>query len=516
MAKNNNKGFSLIEIVIAIAILTLLLTPIMRQLSQTMETSRRAKEQQYANESAVYELERVQRMPIEELDKEIVPVNQVRSCAIVDSGGNTVGSVQYNLSIYDYGSVELGPKDSEYKKQVMLDDLSNRIRACDIADPDYYKIGYSYTEDDLSAFPGYTLTSEGSLVHYDADGYIDSVVCEKADKVDDPNDVNLGNMHDLDNRKVAMINGTASNFDSQAETKFYSMAMDRLKELDYDSWQQALLHADNDGILNQYSYSIDKLTKVYVDRLQELDGTKYYLIKVDVYYSNEYSIYVTNSEDGTKSESFNDVISYNVFSQKFYTDKCPDIYFEYQPYTADVTGKITDGNYAVTYASDDYILVDNYVEDAKLYLYKPFNDQLNKSMNIGEDEYEKNTTYTYYTTQSAYENKTTSGIVDIHLGKANTSVKNMSIYTNLKIEDQFTCDAITGKFIDVKSDRTGVAGSREAFVEEEIIDGNKVRYLNQIADDIRKENRLYTVTVTLTPDYAGNNTVSLTGAKGEN
>lgn len=511
MAKNNNKGFSLIEIVIAIAILTLLLTPIVRQLSQTMETSRKAKEQQYANENAVYELERVQRIPIEELDNEIAPDIEERTCLMVDSGGTVVDNVPYNVSIYDYGNVELGPKNSEYRKQVMLDDLSNKIRASDTNAPVYYKIGYSYTKDDLAAFPDYILTNEGSLVHYDADGFIDMVVCEVADKVDDPNDVNLGNMHDLDNRKVAMINGTASNFDAQAETKFYSMAMDRLKKLDYESWQQALLHAENDGILNQYAYSIEKLTKIYVDELQELDGTKYYLVKADVYYSNKYTIH------GSKeSQSFNDVISYNVFSQKFYTDKCPDIYFEYQPYTENITGKIADGTYAVTYASDDYILVDNYVEDVKLYLYKPFNDQLNKSMNIGEDKYEKNTTYTYYTTKAAYDNKSTSGIVNVHLGKADTSVKNMSIYTNLKIDDQFTCDTFSTKFVDIKSDRAGVAGTREKFLDEELIDGKTVRYLNQIADDVRKENRLYTVTVTLTPDYEGNNTVSLTGAKGEN
>lgn len=46
MAKNKNKGFTVVEIVIAIAILTLLLTPIVEQLAQTMRTNRIAKEQQ--------------------------------------------------------------------------------------------------------------------------------------------------------------------------------------------------------------------------------------------------------------------------------------------------------------------------------------------------------------------------------------------------------------------------------------------------------------------------------------
>ncbi|MGN0435555.1 MAG: prepilin-type N-terminal cleavage/methylation domain-containing protein, partial [Wujia sp.] len=57
MARNKNKGFSLIEIIVAIAIMTLLLTPIIKQLAQTMAVNRQAKEQQYANENAEYVLE---------------------------------------------------------------------------------------------------------------------------------------------------------------------------------------------------------------------------------------------------------------------------------------------------------------------------------------------------------------------------------------------------------------------------------------------------------------------------
>ena len=63
MAKNNNKGFSLIEIVIAMAVLTLLLTPIIKQFAQTMKVSRQAKEQQYINEEASFSLEEGQTTP---------------------------------------------------------------------------------------------------------------------------------------------------------------------------------------------------------------------------------------------------------------------------------------------------------------------------------------------------------------------------------------------------------------------------------------------------------------------
>ena len=69
MAKTNNKGFSLIEIIIAVAILSILLTPIIKQFANSLETSRKAKALQEANETAVREVEEFQSFSKEELDK---------------------------------------------------------------------------------------------------------------------------------------------------------------------------------------------------------------------------------------------------------------------------------------------------------------------------------------------------------------------------------------------------------------------------------------------------------------
>ncbi len=56
MAKTNNKGFTLIEIVIAVAILSVLLTPILKQFANTLETSRKATALQEVNEMAGSEM----------------------------------------------------------------------------------------------------------------------------------------------------------------------------------------------------------------------------------------------------------------------------------------------------------------------------------------------------------------------------------------------------------------------------------------------------------------------------
>lgn len=82
--------------------------------------------------------------------------------------------------------------------------------------------------------------------------WIGSKLCTK------PNDVNLDNMHDLDKNTVALILGGTSSFDSEAFSALFSKAMDHLRELDYESWQQALLNVDNESILSQDSMNNSK------------------------------------------------------------------------------------------------------------------------------------------------------------------------------------------------------------------------------------------------------------------
>ena len=45
----NNRGFSLVELLIAVAVMAILITPIVSQLVQTVNTSGQAKEKQYVN-----------------------------------------------------------------------------------------------------------------------------------------------------------------------------------------------------------------------------------------------------------------------------------------------------------------------------------------------------------------------------------------------------------------------------------------------------------------------------------
>ena len=89
MAKTNNKGFSLIEIIIAVAILSILLTPIIKQFANSLETGRKAKALQEANETAVREVEEFQSFSKEKLDKKYPGkcVEYKKTATLVDTDG---------------------------------------------------------------------------------------------------------------------------------------------------------------------------------------------------------------------------------------------------------------------------------------------------------------------------------------------------------------------------------------------------------------------------------------------
>ena len=530
MTRKNNKGFSLIEIIIAIAILTLLLTPIMHQITLTFRTSRKAKEQQSVNESAIYSLEYFQKESLKTLNTDYSPVTKAATCDVYDTSGNYVTNVNYTAYEYSLPNEKIGAEKSEYTKQVVLDDLSSKL----------LDAGYKKTVDASISIPDFEVTNEGNIVHVDsATGLVNKVVCDSATAVKDPNEINLGNMQDMDKMKVAIINGDAAGFDKQAEKTFYSMAMDDLKQHDPDSWEQALVNENNDNVLNQFGYSgsIQKVTKVFVDKVNDAVKGDGYAMSVDVYYYNSYSFDYHDEEGRPRNSSNLTTLEYNVYSQTFYTDKCPDIYFQYQPYTSEVTDT------SMTYSADDYILLDSFVDDVKMYLYKPFGDEMNaRTKQYGDfntfakDESNANpyenldNAYSSYST--LWDNKgyifynkpeqasaaaaelasggtsIANGMIKIHVCRTSSLSKDIKIFTNIYV-DSFVTDVFSA-CSSVKSSKDTAASRCDVADKDHLVES----YLG----DIRKEDRLYTITVNLTPvdNDASNNKVSLTGAKGEN
>ena len=430
MAKNSNKGFSLIEIIIAIAVLTLLLTPIVRQYSQTLQVTRIAKEQQEQNELAVYELEEFQRAPLDTLKTKYEDgyyEHNDQTCDVytfVLDGGTDAANLKLErvtdkddtakedpipYTVHEYvlndvssaalkvdNPVKLGTRQIEYTNKVYLDDLSNKLRDKVFTDAtsgvEYsYKVAYDKViikddsapsgeyEFDLDSVvaakataEGFTLTNEGSLVKKNAEGFITAVVANKGlaedYKIEDPNQTNLGNVHSMKKNQVAMILGGTSSFDEQARDELFSLAMLRLKEVSPENWAQAMKHNEGESVFtipasgsDPYLINLDEENQKRLIRVHcSQDATsKEYLVKVDVYYEYPFRIF---------GNEFNEPITFNVFTQRFKTEKAPEIYMEYQPFAI----FRQDGNDSVVkYAENDYILIDNTVDEAKLFLYMP-------------------------------------------------------------------------------------------------------------------------------------------------
>lgn len=513
MAGKNNKGFSLVEVVVAVAILSLLLSPIIIQLFQTLSTSAEAKERQYAIEDAGYVMEYFQKVEKKDLDdlasegsvditaktSSAMPV----SCTACDTDGNLIKAVEYNYTDYTLTNAKLGKQQNEYERTVTIDDLSNKLLEKDVM------VKYDFTDAEITSLEGkgFTQTNEGSFVKYDASGHISSVVCESraASGYQDPNTVEIGFIQDLDASKVAIIQGSASNFDSKAETEFYSFKMQHLKEVDPEAWQQAMEHLAGDNIFSSSSFTetVSKMSKISISYDE---GTTSYQVSCDVYYEDNYSIH---------GSAFHDQVSYNVYSQTFKTNRSPDIYFIYEPFV-DISTQTS-----VQYAASDNIMVvnDDASKTSKLYIIKPDNSQLTaKGAATGVDS------RVYYTLRAGSYIPVT---IRINY-QGNASIDPLMVYTNIPMNGTQELNMRvapnyltypdtdgyrpTGKIIN-HFDLTQTAAVSSAGADNRNAYPND--HLKSLKDDRILSERLFTVTVTL-KRVNDDVTIRFSGAKGAN
>jgi prepilin-type N-terminal cleavage/methylation domain-containing protein len=543
MAKNRNKGFSLIEVIIGVAVLTILLTPVVKQLAQTMKTNRLAKEQQYVNECASNLMEETQRLSSTDLAAEASGVKQFSVPTVTDtsadpsdtcqvliynrtdnkvyksseySAGGDI-SIGYTFTVYDMGSEVLGSARNSYTKTVVLDDLSNKISSYvfTLKSPSgtsdksglsvVYDVDMSSVEvDSGDLLSGYKQAGDGSIVKYSqtttGESYISGIVCELKSAsavVSNPNESTLGSMHDLVSTQVALVNGDISKFDEQAKDDINTQLQQYLKEYAPDTYDQWI----NGQGINTESYinGLSKNIYVTIDQVTTA-ASPYYEVDVNVSYVGKF---VINGVTKTMEE-----LQYTVFSQKFNYDATnvpspPSVYIIYQPFLVDDLG----------YSVADYIYIENYVEDAKIYMYKPDTDYIVASGN-------------YYTGSSTTSDKK----VYTQTGYSTTPVK---IYLNEKVGTNAESVSTTGRrtYLFTNLDLTLSGSNYGQFVTNVNTDSSKYKtfavnptstdgisdsilYLKSVDDDTTASDRLYTATITVAPVSDGVNTITLTGAKG--
>lgn len=560
MAKNRNKGFSLIEVIIGVAVLTILLTPVVKQLAQTMRTNRLAKEQQYANENATSLMEYTQKVSFDELrtvgssgDTYLLaaPVEKNVTCEILvlDSSDNSIKpitdftknaenkTVEYTATEYKMNNVELGSRRTEYSRTVILDDLANKVGKFEFeskfigmsGDNEKHGLRVYYSTTNSETLPsGYEFTSEGSIVKYsDVDGMscITGIVCvlrDDSDIVTDPNDSLLGSMHDLVRDQVALVNGDISNFDKQATDDIYAAFLTYLKVYDPDTYDRTINGANDGFNKDDLTNNYQKKTTIKIDQV-DVDSTEgYYLVKVDVKYEVEFAY-------KSVAQKFEYSTEYNVFAQKFTYNKqdsngntvaapaAPAVYIEYQPFLIGDDG----------YAQNDYIFVENYVDNAKIYLYRPAKDYLyasnyDKIDETGEgknpiDPLQESNVDDEYMISNDVDRTDVASKVKIYLNAKNgtnvmgttTTKVRTNMFTNLKLD---ASGDNLGQFV------LKATGYDNFTVNPDTYDASTVSiptlYLKDISEDVTMKDRLYTATVIVAPTGDGVNTVKLTGAKG--
>ena len=556
MVRKKNKGFSLIEVVVAVAILTLLISPILAQVIQTLSVSAAAKEKQYAVENAEYVLNYIQETPVSKLNLLSSKLSSLTgdSTESIDgklefSGVNTVPKqsctayvcsltvdCEYSATTYSLDQVKLGKKKNPYQRKVTLDNLRAKLAGAGLT------VETNFSADALTNLKdaGFSITTEGAAVKYNADGLVTAIMCSSVVGVSSPNGIGTSYMQDLDSTKVAIIQGAASNFDAQAENDLFNLKMNLLKAANPNAWVQAMNSQTGSTILNTtlFNDNVSKLTKVTIvsgeDTTRPAGQQRYFDVDCIVYYEDYLaknpaaatggaagSDAAAGIADMTADLSVPDVLTYNAYSHRFYTNQAPDVYLIYEPYVAD--GK--------EYASKDFIVTYdgvNYGADekhAKMYIIKPNNSRIASKV-PGKR--------TFYTSL----NSTSNRFVEIYVNQLKLKTGGndaMTIYTNVDPAN-FKTDKI-----DNPSSKTGVCyaanraeyygvvksvtGGETNTLDRYAVDTEITReaypdgYIKDISEDVTLSDRVYTVTVQLDKlDKDGNvesgNSIRLSGAKG--
>ncbi len=499
MIKNNNKGFSLVELIIAMAIMTLLITPILVNLAESLNVSAKAKEKQYAVDNAGKVVNFFQKTDVNNLVKGSkdydVDISDVTyhdgsadsghsaklSCKLYTTDSSKTATdlgltVNYTADDYILNSSKLGRKQNTYVRTAVMDDLNNVILSQ--KGSKYYEINYDLTKDTVPS--GFTLRNDGSavkVVQVTENGatfnHVTDIIVKERTKLgsgkfvgadyENPNDVNIGNVQDLDSNKVAIIQGYETSLDQQFESDMISKMMSGLSkkysdgdvsEADYNRLTNQLGDYFNNLRDNRASMTrMIKISSTGVLKSGTTDKIDHYHVSADVYYQAKFN-WLGVQYGGTGKDSDNDLYRYNIFSQDFYTSTAPDIYLYYEPFVEDTAQE------KAWYAYNDYIAVygDQFTSTGS----NPSNVYLLKAKDSWQSTAKKKADGTMYTTATQNPDKITSDVfytykdgsyvpVNIHINQIQSTdtltAKNelpLHIYTNFDV--RYGKNASTGKY----------------------------------------------------------------------
>lgn len=485
MAKLNNKGFSLVELIIAISVFTFMVIPIISQLMVTMRIGDRSRGLQEQSEYAQDIMEYFKSTPLDQIGKDnLFDGNN----ALVSSGSNT----------YTIGGGIVDPVTGLPIEYVEKEYEIPKPSAVTIGKGKFYSTIKLSTKE-------YALTQAGYRKATDAevkDSSIPKTTIEGDEYVSitamqDPNKTNVGNLTNLNGSKVAIIDGDASNSDVSAADSIFAMKSELLKndgETGYKQWEQ-LMYGGYSGFDND---TVTKLTKISMKKGLQ-GGETCYTVTVTVDYKDIPQIpkYATT------------LPTYNVYQQSFKQPEPPVIYFMYNPCV-----------YNGEYAGSDYILVDiadNVDSEVKMYLIETaaqvpagsiIEDVLVSIVDEnGNQKYKTNLIEPV--NQSGKRQKRDSVKMYFNVTD-NTDVSKLSVFTNkaLNLADR-TADYV----FDYEVFSTGAQIASGASYKNPAA-GDPGHFIMPLSEDKTFEGRLYNMTVTLYNAADDSVAATYTGTRG--
>lgn len=491
MKRLNNRGVSLIEILIAVVIFALCVTPIIAQLASSIRIGQRADDQQAATDYGKSVAETVKQTDLDALFYTTTGQTQFADSLEIDSSSLTISGSYYSIkadgnqgTVIPAGSYVIGKVDG-----------ANPPAGQGFASVTamYQKINLhnaSASDADKEALVReFQVTGTARIDHrdYDIDIALDTLPYAKASldtskNYVDPNAVNLGNLSSLDSSLTAVIPGL-SNYDSIAAGAYFNAIV------------SALENSGNDAIAVQIkngtrpiTNSVEKIIEVQIDELStpDFNGNQYEVTCMVTYKSPSIeSQYGVSAADTT--------MQYVALQQRF--KDMPEVYLMYNQFL-----------YYNDYQDDQIQIENNSDEMAKVYVIRtaetdaavsgnpsggedpgatPANDLIPTGTNFDRDE--KNGANYLYMTQFDIQNA-----IDDHP---------VAIYTNMPLtvtEGGITSDNI--------SSSTDYAGDRSCKMSVNVPASQIGSVVYPLDQDERysEQGRTYNILITLTNQRTGN------------
>lgn len=350
MTGKQNKGITMVEIMIAIAVFAILLIPIVRGLISSMDSSTQSKELQYRNDYAEDILEYIKTDSIPNiLTGDYLKINgstdvtttqdkfwwNTTTNAWVSESAPGVDKTTISYDSYQIqGKVRLGTKHTLYSYVVSIDNQ------------------YYATQATWDSNRDGKIDADDVIVDRNGDG-----IKDEKDIYLNPNDLKLGIVEDLDNTKVAVFDGKVlANRDTSVMAEFQSRIVSIMREKDPNEYKIYMSQATGYNLMD----NVTRVIRVEVSG----DATNGYIVSMILDYIDDNETYL----GGPKNFNVNTNYISQPIDTLYYQDELPNIYLMYNP--CRYNGYYMDDDYIVfdcTGITDDTEVTAFVVESAEMY-----------------------------------------------------------------------------------------------------------------------------------------------------